>query len=357
MHWVHLSCVLIGIFYFFLKKNKKTHKECGYLMSFEKKYYIRFPINEKLILEILKKNKKEKINFFIDLNSICKGFYKPETVLYEIGEYIERGEVSRQLLHELKNWLNSLYVSFKEFDPFFILFYDDGKCLQNRLVMNTYKNGRSIHNLIIDDDTKTTELFRKIRKWYYLKIKEEFEKTDVSSVQYIPDYETDVVPHYCIQYNVFDSSDKNVLNVILSVDKDLLQTCEFSNTIMCATSFRNNKNIGKFEIDLRIFNKNNAISYIYSKFSVGILTAKYIPLILALSGDKSDEIPGVSGIGVSKAIKILTENKIPYNPLNFQANFKELPEIIKKNINVILRNYKLISFEEQIKRLPRNFLV
>lgn len=322
----------------------------------EQKYYIKYPLNYPLIREIINKTKKRKVNFFIDFNSICKGFYKAETVLYEIGEYVEHGEISGKLISELKDWLNTIYNNFKNFDPFFVLFYDDGKCIQNRMLMSTYKSGRSINTISIDEDQKTTELFRKIRKYYYTAIKEKFEKPDLCSVQYLSEYETDLVPHYCIQHNIFDSNDPEVLNIILSVDKDLLQTTAYDNTIMCPTGFKNDKTLGKYVINFQVFDKKNALSYIYEKFIPGCLTAKYIPLVLSITGDKSDEIPGLTGFGPSKAIKFIENNNIPYNIDGIKLKLNMMPQLIQDNIDIIIRNLKLISFDEQIKRLPKEFL-
>ena len=318
--------------------------------------YIKYPLKIHLIQEILLKTKRKKINFFIDLNSICKGFYNTETVLYEIGEYSANGEVSDKLIVELKFFLNNLYNEFKSFDPFFVIFYDTGRCLQNRLVLPSYKSGRSISTIGITEDAKQTEIFRKIRHYYYQKIVETFNKQDLCSVQFIPDYETDCVPHYCLRFNVFDAADNDILNIVMSVDKDLLQTCEFNNTIQCITSFKADKEKGKFKINFGLYDKLNAVSYIHEKFNPGILTAKHIPLILALAGDKSDEIPGIDGIGPVKAIKLIENNSIPATIHEIKQNINSMPKIIQNNLDIIIRNLKLISFDEQLKRLPRNFL-
>lgn len=322
----------------------------------EQKYYIKYPLNYKFLFEIIKKLNKKKINFFIDFNSICKGFYKQDTVLFELSEYLEHNKVSGKLLDELKDWLNNLYKYFKNYDPYFIIFYDDGQCLQNKLIMNTYKANRHISNLVIGNDEKSTELFRTIKHYYYLKIKEQFVKPDLCSVFYSHEYETDLIPHYCITNDIFDSQNNDVLNIILSMDKDLLQTTEFENTIQCPTNFKANKETGKYEINFQIYDKNNALSYIYPKFSPGILTAKYLPLVLSLCGDTSDDILGLTGIGPSKAIKLIEKNDIPANLNEIKLNLKIMPQIIQDNISRIILNYKLISFDEQIKRLPKEFL-
>ena len=325
-------------------------------MNYEKRYYLRYPLHYSLILKILEDNKKEKVNFFIDFNSICKGFYKAETILYEIGEYGEHGEPSGKLITELKDFLNNLYKIFKKYDPFFVLHYESGGAAQNKELLSTYKSGRNIANNIPGEDPAMTDIFRKIRDYYYNRIVTDFTKEDLCYVHYDKMYETDCVSQYCIRNDLFDSAQPEVLNIILSVDKDILQTTKFNNTIQCTTSFRANKLKGKYDLVMNIYDDRNAISYLYDKFQPGILTAKYIPMILSLAGDKSDDILGIPGIGYVKAIKLIEKNKIPWDITSLKRDLKTMPKIIQDNIDRIIQNYKIIDFDEQIKRLPRSFL-
>lgn len=325
-------------------------------MTYERRYYIKYPLNYNLILKILEDNKKEKINFFIDFNSICKGFYKSETILYEIGEYGEKGEPSGKLILELKDFLNNLYRIFKRFDSFFIIFYDLGGCNQNKSLMPSYKSGRHISNNIPGEDPVMTDIFRKIRNYYYSKVLSDFTKDDLCYVHYDKEYETDIVPYYCYKTGLFDVDQPEVLNVILSLDKDLLQVTQFRNFLQLITTFKANKEKGKYDLVMNLYDDRNAISYLYDKFQPGILTAKYIPMILALSGDKSDDIMGLPGIGYAKAIKMIEKNNIPWTLNGLRNNIKTMPQIIQDNIDRVILNLKLIDFSEQIKRLPRSFM-
>lgn len=325
-------------------------------MNYEKKYYLRYPLPYNFILKILEDNKKEKINFFIDFNSICKGFYKAETILYEIGEYGEHGKPSGKLILELKEFLNNLYKIFKKYDPFYFIFLDSGSCSQNHEIMSSYKCGRNIANNIPGEDPAMTDIFRKIRDYYYNRVVSDFTKEDLCYVHYDKMYETDCVPHYCIRNDIYDSAQPEVLNIILSVDKDLLQTVRFQNTLQIITGFKANKQKGKYDLFMNVYDDRNAISYLYDKFQPGILTAKYIPMILSLAGDKSDDILGISGIGYVKAIKLIEKNNIPWDIASLKRDLKLMPKIIQDNIDRIIQNYKIIDFDEQIKRLPRSFL-
>ncbi|MCD6435965.1 MAG: hypothetical protein J7L15_06210, partial [Clostridiales bacterium] len=92
-----------------------------------------------------------------------------------------------------------------------------------------------------------------------------------------------------------------------------------------------------------------AIQYIYKNFKIGQLTAKYIPLILAIMGDKADGIPGIKGIGAAKAIKLIQNYNLP-NELSELQQYDNLPNEITDNLKLIIQNYQLTSFEEQLSR-------
>jgi 5'-3' exonuclease len=318
------------------------------------KYYIKYQIKYSLILENLQKLNKKRINFFIDLQSIAKGFYNKDVILVEIGRYATEGKLSEILINELKDFLNGLYKQFKVYDPFFVTFYDDGFCQQQKVIDSSYKSGRTTLNLIIENN-EDIELFRQIKKLYYQKIEQMFTKQDLSKVYYLREYEADLIPEYCITNGLFDSDQNDVLNVILSVDKDLLQICRFSNTIQCVTSFKpsEDRNKGGFQIHFDAYNNESAISYINKKFKRGILTAKYIPMILAISGDKADNVPGVRGIGPVKATELIINHNIPPTIVELERVIVNMPDIIKNNFKMIQKNYRIISFEEQLKRIPK----
>ena len=100
---------------------------------------------------------------------------------------------------------------------------------------------------------------------------------------------------------------------------------------------------------MNIYSDYDAISYIYDKFKPGILTAKYIPLILSIAGDSADNIVGIKGLGPAKTIKLIQNHNLPPTPWEIKQ-YDNIPDIISNNIDLIERNYRVISFEEQIKR-------
>ena len=315
------------------------------------RYYLKYQLKYQLIFDVLKQTKKKKINFFIDLQNISRGLYNKDVIFMEINRYVTDNKISDIYIEELKEFLNNLYSRFKQYDPFFILSLDDGVCSQNTAVQSNYKHGRNNKNIIVEDDE--IEVFRKIKTYYFNEIEKQFNKKDLSKVYYLKEYESDFIPYYCITENLFDSKENDVLNVILSVDKDLLQCCEFNNTIQCATTFHGSQR-GQKQIKFGVYNNVNAIEYIYSKFKQGILTAKYIPLILSITGDKADNVMGIQGIGPAKACKLITNERLPYELI--KKDLRTYPKIIQDNFEKIQSNYQVISFKKQIERVSKRKL-
>jgi hypothetical protein len=319
------------------------------------KKYINYNFSYDTVTKILQTMNKKRLNIFIDLQSICTGFYNKNIILYEIGEYATTNKISNKLLIELKEYLNNLWYKFKQFDPYYILFYDNGYNTQGKVINNAYKEGRTNLETILDEDQQNVEIFRQIKRYYFETINVEFKKPNICSVAYLRNYESDLVPHYCITNNIFDSHDPDILNLILSTDKDLLQTCKFTNTIQCCTTFKNTKD-GK-RINMRVFDKLNAISYIYENFKPGKLTAEHIPLVLAIAGDGSDNIYGIQkGIGNAGAVKLIDHYNIPTKIYEIKNQINRMPEVIQNNLNKLIENLKLIDFDEQISRTPKQIL-
>ena len=316
-------------------------------------YYLKYQIQYRIIFNILENLEKKKINFFIDLLNISRGLYNRKTVLHEIAHYLDNGKVSDTFFNELRNFCNNLYFRFKNYDPFFIIFYDDGICEQNKAILKSYKfeRGKNTYDYLQTDYER--EIHNIIVNYYYNLIFEYFSdknRKNICKVFYLKQFESDFIPHYCILNDLYDSKQKDILNVILSVDKDFLQTTRFTNTILCANKFLPSLN----KIYFGCYDRNTAIQYLYPKAKVGALNAEYISLFLSIMGDSADRLSGIKGYGPAKTYKLLTSTNIHWNFANIDKN--TLPEFFIKNYDTIYRNFLIISFDEQIKRIPSHIL-
>lgn len=311
-----------------------------------KRIYIKYILPTRTIYQKINSlnNKINNINFFIDLNSVAKGFYNKETIFEEINNFItsNKERKPRALLEELSSFLNEVYSKFTNFNINFIIFYDLGQNTQNKIISEQYKINRTALRDFLGDDEK--ELHREIRKYYFDKIPEKFTIKNLSKVVYIPQYETDFIPYFTIKYNILNSQQNDTINLIISSDKDLLQCCQFTNTFQSINIYKKSER----KMEFKLYDNQTAIEYIYKNFRIGDLDAKYIPLLLSLAGDKSDGIDGVYNFGVSKAIKLIRVHDLPYK-INSDTQF---PKEIAQYKDTILKNYKMIDFDSQISRIP-----
>lgn len=310
-------------------------------------HYLKFQIPYGVIRDYLVSGNYKNIIFHVDLPSISRGFYNKQVIEMELSSYITERKLPELFFRESKEFLNKLYSQFKSYNPKFSIFYDDGQCLQNKGIYNGYKDRSSAYeHLILEDNA--LQLYQEIKTYYYNVFPERFNIPKVSHVTFLKQYEADFIPWIMLVNNIWDCQNYNTLNIILSVDKDLLQCCQFANVIQIFTLYSKKTR----KIEFNVYNDETAMGQIYSKFQRGILTSKYIPLLLSLAGDKADKIPGIPQIGEARAYKLVIDHNLPYK-IHDQTQF---PPDLEEFRNIILRNYKLISFEEQLKRIPPTLL-
>lgn len=309
-------------------------------------YYLKYVVPDKLIFDKLIEKQYKNIIFYIDMMSISRGYFNKQVATLEICSYSEKRELPTLFISELKQFLSRLYNLYAQYSPKFIIFYDSGHENQNRNFSSTYKadSGGGLNAILEDDEL---QLFRQIKQYYFEQVNEKFNVKNVSKVLYLKNIETDYIPYFVLDNNLLNSNDPSIANIILSVDKDLLQICEFDNAYQAISVYLKSES----RISSTLYDKDNAIEYIFKNFKRGFLTAKYIPLILALAGDKADQIPNLfKGLGFAKAIDLILQYNLP--PI-FNDTYK-LPDILDPYKKQLIRNLSLTSFELQIKRIPHH---
>jgi 5'-3' exonuclease len=309
--------------------------------------YLKYRIPYNLINEALKSYKNLVI--FLDLNSIARGFYNRDVILSELNNYVESKQLPTLLIKELKEFLNNLHSSYKQFNPKFCIFYDLGFNEQNKSVSNSYKINRTneTKTYLIDDEERA--LYYQIKQYYFEEINKQFNIKGLCKVVFLDKYESDFVPFYFI--NKYDfTKDPNTMNLILSVDKDLLQCCQLPNTYQAISVYLKSES----RIESVLYNDVNAVKYLSKTFQPdNFITSKYVPLILALAGDKSDGIDGIKkGLGFVSVIKMI---KLYNLPPDFNST-QTLPNDISPYKLNIQTNLSLTSFERQISRIPQQVL-
>lgn len=309
--------------------------------------YLKYRIPYDLINSVIKSYKNLVI--FIDLNSIARGFYNRDVIVSELNSYIEHKQLPTLLIKELKIFLNNLFSNYKQYNPKFCIFYDLGLHEQNKSVSGSYKSNRTNESktYIINDEER--ELYYQIKNYYFEEIHKQFNIKNLCKVIFLQNYESDFVPYYFIKKYTYNQN-SDTLNLILSVDKDLLQCCQFKNTYQAISVYIKSES----RIESVLYDDINAVKYIAKSFSPdGFITSKYIPLILAMAGDKNDGIDGIKkGLGVMGVIKMI---KLYNFPDDFNSTF-QLPADISPYKLKLQTNLSLTSFERQISRIPQQIL-
>ena len=311
--------------------------------------YLKYRIPYDLINQKIKEGGYLYLIIQVDLYAIARGFYNRDVILSELNNYIENKQLPTLLITELKEFLNKLYNGYKRFNPKFIIFYDVGYHKQNISVSSSYKSNRTNSSKTYFQTDEEKELFYKIKNYYFEEIYKKFNISNLCKVIFLEDYESDFVPYWFIKKYEVARLDKT-LNIILSVDKDLLQCCQFKNTFQAISVYIKSER----RIESMLYDDQNAVSFILKSFKPdGIITSKYIPLLLAIAGDKNDGIPGIKkGLGIANAIKLI---KLYNLPSDFNSTMN-LPNDIKDYRVKLQTNLDLISFERQISRMPDKIL-
>lgn len=298
------------------------------------KYYIAMTVNYDSLAKYLED--KDKVIFYIDVPSICRGLHVKEVILREAELYFTNNIFPTTLTSEMRDFLNGIYRKFRKYQTRFILFFDRGRYKQNREVYEDYKKEK-------DDDYY--EVYKLVRNYYYDRIKNKFVKPGLSTVIDANEYESDFVPYYIISNKLAGSADSRTLNIVMSHDKDLLQCCKFDNVVQYCSAFKNGNLV------YNIYDRKNCMNYFFGDKDTNkeIRIPEYIPFTLAVVGDKSDGLYGVRGIGFGKIQELLMRLR----PQKIE-DFKMV--LHTEDYERIERNYKIISFDEQIKRVDNDTL-
>jgi len=280
---------------------------------------------------------KEKIRMFIDLrNSIPVFFDENATKLL-----LKDPKLSiLQFVDSVLLFMDYISHIFTQLPVEFIFFYEKGRSEYHKSLNKEYKSNRQGAYLILSPDEveKAKDLNIKCFDALYSMF-ENFSGIGVFKLNY---FEADFIPHYII--NVLDDMYENntrYFNVILSNDKDMFQTNKSDLSTVCLR-----KEYRKKATSVIDFN-NMYSELIKDKDAIIENTDKnFIADILALSGDESDGVKGIKGIGYKTAFNIFKHIQLRLNEIynkyesfeDLEKDFDKLPTRTKTAIKKIFDN-------------------
>lgn len=301
-----------------------------------------------LLDEIVSYKNYKKINFFIDLKNCLQSTYMSHVVtnLTEITK--KSGKIDTSILSSFLSFISfhKLYSIKRQLDIEINFFYDFGESFYHKNIDKNYKSSRKI-NTLPGLDLETKELFSKILESNLKLINSVGNKLPNTNIIMLEHLETDFIPYYIIRNNLIDSKDS--CNIIYSNDHDMFQCVELDDTYI----YR------KIKKEKYIIKKNNILST-YLKNKENKLQDKYYPLIMAMLGDKGDDVKKLVK-NTEKTINFLFNDVIKF--LDFDTIFNDVynnNDIFKEDIKYYEDNcnlketIKLIENEKNYKSLSNN---
>lgn len=224
-------------------------------------------------------------------------------------------KMSQKLIREMKP------------DSVVIAWDGEGGSRRRRQIKKDYKAGRKPIRLNrqIRNLTESEEVENKI--WQQTRLTEYLNHLPIAQVM-LPSIEADDVIGYCVQMEKYKGWQK----IIISSDKDFIQLCD-DETVL-------------YRPIQKVFLNSKRVLEDYNIHPVNFALAR------ALSGDKSDNLPGVPGVGmktVAKRFPFFADEKVC--DINFLLDYcKERQDEKLKvynsvidNIALIRENYKLMQ--------------
>ena len=295
---------------------------------------------------IISLSTKNRVNIFVDLKNAAQSLYQEWAIKTLIEQSRGSTTVDVSIFEAFLSFVDfhKTYARKRNIDLKMIFNMEQGKSGYHIDLLPTYKSNRNVNFLNLD--TTDLNIFETLKAKNFSVIDKAGNAIKDVTVISFKFLEADFIPYYII--NNFWKDEQNCVNIIYSMDKDMLQcinknTCQF---------FKHGQ-------DKRIYDINN-VSYRWFKDKrVDFLTAETIPMFLALVGDISDTIPKVlDRCGDVSAGKIMSEifqktnmTEIYENILKKESIFKKFDgtnskelNILKNREDILIRNLKLTSF-------------
>jgi len=313
----------------------------------------------------------KEIRLFVDVKNISTGMYSGH-VVEDIVEMSSGRFVCSVIFSALLSFVafHRVYAMKRSLNIKMYFFMESGQSFFHTNILPSYKAERKLSPLGNLTTEGMLDYFRIVRKNLELS---EFVLSKIKGISFIRlvNLEADFVPYYTIRY--LSEPSKDVLNIIYSTDKDLLQTLTIPdhNVVQFFRTLKKKMFITKDQVMPLVMNiKSSAVD------------PQFAPLAQAIMGDPSDGVPGFYGIGGSRCNKIL-EILVPklncsmddlsfrastgedlFKGVEFKEKDEELPDGILRTVNRVLReekytkivskNLKLVSFDTLIKSLQND---
>lgn len=294
-------------------------------------------------------NNYKTLNLFIDLRNILNCLYIEEFVVNIVESTKYSKFIDTSIFESLISFL-SFHKKFaikRSLDVNFYFFAEIGHSYYHTNIDKNYKSNRKIGDLFNLNMIDKNIFFSTIQN--NLKLSEKIiNKIPNCKLFLLQNMEADFISYYLVNNSLIPLQDS--CNIIYSNDHDLFQTISLGNDIyqFCKSGQK-----------IKIVKKGEVLST-YLKTKVNI-SDEYFPLVMAIIGDKGDNVAKIKGIGPKTIIKLLDQiiecvgsmEDLYHNVLSKKKIFiknssdKTISKIIEEEnkTSIISNNLRLVWFK------------
>lgn len=325
------------------------------------------------ILDSIKGNTKiDTVHLYVDLKNSSSLLFIPDAVEEMINDSTKlksqfESSIFQSILLTASNWITAAKQRGLKIKIFFC--NDKGKSKYHHALNPKYKANRKISRTVL-----ASEEFSRLKDTNWKLADQVCSKLNDVYFISLEDLESDFIPYYIITRML--KNQDNVYHILSSNDKDHFQVLNLPNTVMFSRK-GGTTNILDKQSYLSKFLKVNKASVNTQSNLIELMSKvdpEHIAVMMAICGDKSDNVFGLHKIGEKGAIKMLANKEVVDSLLgtsedietriqNGQKVIKENPDIYDSldkqwkqaydSNELLTASYRQISYESLVRWLEK----
>jgi len=281
---------------------------------------------------IISSSSAKKINIFVDLKGCIQSLYQEWAVRYLIEQSKGTQYFDSSLFFSFLEFVSfhKKYAKKRDIELNMYFFMERGQSAYHINIYPKYKEKRGDTLSFLKTDEK--EFFHLVLNKNFDLITNIGNKIPGVTVIKLEYLEADFIPYY-VRKHILGPFQTNEIDVIYSIDKDMLQCLDNPNTYIFYRNYKDHKNI----------DYKNAYSHYFKKewtdLNIGL---DWFPICLAINGDASDEFCGIKGLGQGFLYK----------------NFKEIVKLFGNSTEEMYKRIinKTDLFDKELAKNNKNLL-
>jgi len=313
---------------------------------------------------------------FIDFNNNMSLLFNEHKII----EFIDNITSNHSMLSPLATSLMQLLdILLMIPNAYIVIHIERGQSQYHLNICKSYKARRGEYVLLSEEQTQLWRNYFDIVREVFSDLLYRLPNVSVFSLDYM---ECDFIPYYLLQnrhsrakgkWNSLLAELEDINVFISSSDKDMFQTAWFEEVKMfyrLVTSIKDERKKYMSPSDILYVLTNG--KELYSREYSAKIQAAIVPFLLSVSGDSSDNVTGIKGLGIIRALEYFKDfldkwgaepdifNYTTIGELRELYTRKLLPSLknvlhakkIEQNLELILMNHRLVDFKIISNDLP-----